>query len=288
MALDLGHAVDDLGRPGGEADPPAGHRVGLGHPVDDDGLLLDVLAERGEAGELEAVVDEAGVDLVGDDVDVLALDHLGQGQELVLRVGPAGRVRGIVQDDGLGGRGDRGLEGLGRQQEAVLLARRDDDRLALGQSDAFGIGDPIGGRDDDLLPLVDQGLDEVEEGGLGPGRDDDLLRAVLEAEVVLEALGDGLAQGQDAVALGVFREVVADGLDPGLLDVLRRGEIGLADAEVDDVDPFGLHGLGLGRDLQGGGGADALDFFRDHGSPASTPGRALTSSRLWPRGRAWS
>ena len=287
VALDLGHAVDDVGRSGGEADPPAGHGVGLRHAVDDDRLLLDILAERGEARELEAVEDEAGVDLVGDDVDVLALHDLGQGQELVLTVSAAGRIGRVVEDEGLGRRGDRGLERLGGQEEAVLLAGRDYDGLALGQRDALGVGHPVGRGDDDLLALVDEGLDEVEEGALGPGGDDDLLGRVFDPEVLLEALGDGLAQGEDAVAIGVSCEVVADGLDPGLLDVLGRREIRLADAEVDDVDALGLHGLGLGRDLQGGGGADALDFFRDHGSPASTPGRALTSSRLWPRERAW-
>ena len=177
VALDLGHAVDDLGRPGGETDPPAGHRIGLGHAVDDDGLLLDVFAERGEARELEVVVDEAGVDLVGDDVDVLALDDLGQRQQLFLRVGAAGRVGGVIEDDGLGRRRDRGLERLGGQQEPVLLPRPDDDGLALGQGDALGVGHPIGGRHDDLFALVDQGLNEVEEGALRPGRDDDLLRA---------------------------------------------------------------------------------------------------------------
>ncbi len=146
VALDLGHAVDDLGRPGGEADPPARHGVGLGHAVDDDGLFPDVLAERGEARELEVVVDEAGVDLVGDDVDVLALDDFRERQELVLGVGAAGRIGGVVEDDRLRRRRDRGLERLGRQQEAVLLASRDDDGLALGQGDALGVGHPVRGR----------------------------------------------------------------------------------------------------------------------------------------------
>ncbi len=281
VALDLRHAADDLGRAGGEADPPPGHGVGLRDAVDDDGLLLDVLAEGGEARELEVVVDELAVDLVGDDVDVLAADDLGQGQELVPAVGCAGRVRGVVEEEGLGRRRDRGLERLWRQEEAVLFARRDDDGLALGQVHALGVGDPEGRRDDDLLALVDQGLDEVEEGRFRAGGDDDLLGAVLEAVVLLEPLGDGLAEGGDAVVLRVFREIVPDGLDPGVLDVLRRREIRLADAQVDDVEALGLHGLGLGRDLERGGGADSLDFFRNHASPASTGDGAVTSSRLF-------
>ena len=107
------------------------------------------------------------VDLVGDDVDVLAPDDLGQGLELTALVGRARRVGRVVQDEGLRRRRDRGLELVGRQQEAVLLPRRDDDGLPLGQGDALGVGDPVGRRDDDLLALVDERLDEVEEGALG-------------------------------------------------------------------------------------------------------------------------
>ena len=59
MALDLGHTVDDLGRSQGIADAPAHHRIGLGDAVDDDRLFLDVLAQRGEAPELEVVEEKS-------------------------------------------------------------------------------------------------------------------------------------------------------------------------------------------------------------------------------------
>ncbi len=82
---------------------------------------------------------------------------------------------------------DGGLEPVGSQQETVLLPRRDDDGLPLGQGDALGVGDPVRRRDDDLLALVDERLDEVVERALGPGRDDDLVQGVGQAVVLLEA-----------------------------------------------------------------------------------------------------
>jgi hypothetical protein len=47
--------------------------------------------------------------------------------------------------------------------------------------------------------------------------------------------GDGLAQGGDAVGGGIAVMAVAQRLDARLDDMFGRLEIGLADAEVDDV-----------------------------------------------------
>ena len=45
---------------------------------------------------------------------------------------------------------------------------------------------------------------------------------------------------------------VAQRLDPCLHDVVGRAEIGLADAEIDDVAPFGGEFLRAGKDDEGG------------------------------------
>jgi len=50
--------------------------------------------------------------------------------------------------------------------------------------------------------------------------------------------GDRLAQRQDAVGGGIAVLAVAKGFDRRLDDMGRRREIGLADAEVDDVAPL--------------------------------------------------
>ena len=82
MALDLGHGAYDFRGSGRVSDAPAGHRVGFGNAIDDDGLFLDVVPERGKADKLEIVVDQLSIDLVGDDEDVFLANDLGQGFEL--------------------------------------------------------------------------------------------------------------------------------------------------------------------------------------------------------------
>ena len=44
-----------------------------------------------------------------------------------------------------------------------------------------------------------------------------------------------------------------------VLDVTGRLEVGLADAQIDDVDALGPHGFGLGGDLEGRRRANAAD-----------------------------
>ncbi len=57
----------------------------------------------------------------------------------------------------------------------------------------------------------------------------------VDAEALVEVGRDGLAQRQDAGGRRVAVVPVAQRLDGGLDDVLGRAEIGLADAEIDDV-----------------------------------------------------
>ena len=73
------------------------------------------------------------------------------------------------------------------------------------------------------------------------------------AVVRLVAGADRLAELRDARHGGVAREVGVDGRLPRLLDVIRRREVGLADAEVDDVVTGAAETLRLGGHLHGGG-----------------------------------
>src|SRR5713226_2105132 len=57
-------------------------------------------------------------------------------------------------------------------------------------------------------------------------------------------LGDRFAQRQDAERVSVPGPAVLERLLGGLADDGRRLEVGLAELEVDDVDPLALHGLG--------------------------------------------
>ena len=73
----------------------------------------------------------------------------------------------------------------------------------------------------------------------------------LHAVTALQVGGDRLAQGQDALRRRVAVVAVAQRLDGGLDDMRRRLEVGLADAEVDDVLALALERVGAGEHLEG-------------------------------------
>ena len=94
----------------------------------------------------------------------------------------------------------------------------------------------------------------------------------LDAVAAVQVLRHRLAQRQDALRRRVAVVAVAQRLDGGLDDVLGRLEVGLADAEVDDVLALALQVGGAGQHLEGGLGAQALQVRHElqHGvSPFS-------------------
>ena len=71
--------------------------------------------------------------------------------------------------------------------------------------------------------------------GLPPGMIITSSGDTVDLEALVQVGGDRLAQRQDAVRRRVAVMAVAQRLDGGLDDVLGRAEVGLADAEIDDV-----------------------------------------------------
>ena len=67
--------------------------------------------------------------------------------------------------------------------------------------------------------------------------------------------GDRLAQGGNAVGRGIAVMTVAQGLDARFDDMVRRAEIRLADAEVDDVLALCREFLGARQHHEGAFGA---------------------------------
>ena len=71
--LELGHLLDQPARAVGEAEPPAGHAVGLAEAVDDQHLVVP-----GGGGGERVVVAEGAIDLVADQQDAPLAAELGQ------------------------------------------------------------------------------------------------------------------------------------------------------------------------------------------------------------------
>ena len=200
------------------------------------------------------------VNLVGHHKEVFVLGyHLGDTLKLLLGVEHAGGVAGAAEHDELGAWGDGGLELLGRHLEVILQLGLHEDALALGQADELLVGYPEGGGDDHLVARVDEALDHLEQALLGAGADDNLLWLVLQAIVAHQLGADGLLEVRVARHRGIVGEIVVDGLLGGFLHHLGGVEVGLADAEADNIFALSLELAGFG----GHGKSLALSHIED-------------------------
>ena len=161
------------------------------------------------------------------------------------RIGGPGRVRGRVEDDPLGLRGQDPVELLGLELEAVRHVGVGEDRRAAAQPDHLRVGHPVGAGDHHLVAGVQGGEEGVVEHLLAAGAHDGLRDLVVEPVLALELAHDRLAQGHDAGDRRVAGLVPVDRLDRRLLDVLGRVEIRLAHRQADDVDARRLQVPGL-------------------------------------------
>jgi len=142
------HLLDrpyELGRRDEVAQPQARHGVELREAVEDDGVVGEL-----QNRALPSSVDEAVVDLVGDDPDPQIGDllHPSGGEE-----GPR-RVRRRVDDDGLRLIGDPGSYSPGVELKAVGLGGRHRHGDAAGKPDEVRVAGVAGVGDDRLVPRL--------------------------------------------------------------------------------------------------------------------------------------
>ena len=241
MADVVAHDLGDVFGGQGIADTPAGHGIGLGNAVDENGALLYVLAQRGDGDELPAVVDQLIINFVSDDIHVPGDADVGQGPEHLPGVQHARGVGGRVKEDALGVVGNRFVQLLGRELEFVLLPGLGDDGDAAAHPNDLGIADPIGRGNDHLVAGVHQRADGEIDVVLGAGGDDHLRGGVVKAAVLLHPLADGLFQLDDAGGGGVFGFIFGKGTNAGLFDVVGGGKIGLPCPKAHHVDALGFH-----------------------------------------------
>ena len=160
---------------------------------------------------------------------------------------------------GLGPGREAGLQFRRGEIKAVGLPGGDDHRLGFGQHGHGHIGDPVGGRNDDLVAWIEQHLEQVVEAVLAAAGHQDLAGLVGQAVIGLEAVGDGGFQFRGAAHRGVAGKALPDGPDGGLPDVVRGVEIRLPHPEVDYIDSLRLELIGLGIQGQGGGRGNLAD-----------------------------
>ena len=264
MRLEVGGRLDQVGRADHPPDPPAGHRIGLGDPVDDHAVVGQERAQHRKRPGVHTVVHEVLVDLVGEHPQVVVLDPLADRPDLVGGVDGAGRVRGGDEQQHLGLVGPRGLELLDGDLVVLGLVREHRDGDAAGELDGLGVRRPVRRGHDHLVARIEHRRERGVDRLLAAVGDQHLVGLHGVAAVAKRLLRDRLLQlGQPAgrgvaVVLGV-----AAGVDRGLHDVRRGREVGFARAETDDRAALRLQRLGLRIHLQRGRLGDAADPVGD-------------------------
>ncbi len=267
MRLQVGRGLHHVGRADQPAHAPAGHRVRLGHAVEDHDLVAQLGNGGGDAGELGVAVDQVLVDLVGDHPQAVLRRPAADRDRLLARVDGARRVGRRDEQQHLRPLGAGRLQLLDARQVAGGLVGHDVDLDAPGQLDRLGVGRPVGGHDEDLVARVEQRRERLVDGLLAAVGDEHL-RGLGRVAGVAQRLGrDRLLQlGQPAGGRVLVEPRVARRLDRRLDDVAGRREVGLAGAEADDGPSFGLHRLRLGVHGERGGLGNRGNSRGDAGS----------------------
>src|SRR4029079_19718359 len=104
---------------------------------------------------------------------------------------------------------------------------------------------------DDLVTRPEERQRGIEQRLLAAGARDDLIFTVVDAIISAIALADRALQFGGAADRRVLREMLIDRLLGGRVDEIRRPEIRLAGAEVDDLDTLAAQPIHGGRDLHG-------------------------------------
>ena len=157
------------------AEPPTGHREGLGEPVEHD-RAIGHTRQRRDGHVLLAVVQDPAVDLVGHDPQVVLLGELGDPLEVGAGQDTARRVCRRVDDQQLRPRRYERGELLDVQPELVLHTDRDGHRRRADEAGQRFVDRVARIGDDHLVARIDQSEDRVQHHALAADRDEHLRR----------------------------------------------------------------------------------------------------------------
>ena len=236
--MDFGHRTDEVGVAQGVADSPAGHGIGLGEAVQQDGAVAHS-RQRGETG-VYAVIGQIGVDLVGYYDEIVFFSELGDSSQVFPGHDGSGGIIRIADQQGFGPGRQRRRQLIDRHAELVLAARADAHRLAAGQRDAGLVGNVAGFRHQHFVTGREDGAHgEIQRLADADGDERLAFRIVDHAVIGFNHFGDFLPQFQQAVIRGVGGVAALQAVHAAFPDMPGRDEIRLADAERNDAAHFG-------------------------------------------------
>ncbi len=256
----------------------AAHPVGLGEPA--EGQAQHVVAgERGRVVVHRVVEEDLLVDLVGHDDELVPAGDVDERLDGVLGVDRPGGVVRVDDHQRVGVLGDLGLDVGQVGVPAVALVAAVVHRGAAGQRDRAGPQRVVGGRDEHLVAVVDEGLQHHRDQLGDAVADVDVVDAGVGEAVRLVVLRDRGAGGVDAAGVGVALAVgqVVDHVGDDRLGGLEPERGGVADVELEDLVALGLEPLGLDQDRPAHVVADVLQLLAldDAAHGASVPARAV-------------
>src|SRR5262245_4591253 len=244
------HVVDERRRPNRKAEAPTGHGVGLGPAVEQDQPIADFGVAQ-KALVLAPAVEHRAINLVREHGNVPVLfEPDGQALHLCGRHRAAAGIVRAVENNQAGLGCDLRQHLLGGKGKLVLFTEADRHRLGAGVLDHRAID----GKSRVWIHDLDAGLsehqDREEHGWLAARHDDDAVGVDLDAVPAPKIGGDGLTQRQNALRRRITMLTIAQRLDGSIDDVLRRFEIRLANAEVDDILALALQFGGACQNLE--------------------------------------
>src|SRR5258708_36367912 len=125
-----------------------------------------------------------------------------------------------VEDKSTGTWRNRLLQSFRRQFEPGAFVAADKYRLAAGELDEVGIGNPVRRRDDDLITGVENAQKGRKEKDLCARAYDDLIGRNINAVLPQQLVGQRAAECSIAFRCGVLREVALNGGHAGCFDIL--------------------------------------------------------------------
>ena len=236
IALDLDEGAHDVLVPAAEAHAPAGHIVALGEAEEFHTHVLGPFrleeARRPVAVEVQVrigqVMDHDDIVLPGEIGDLLEEGKVHHRRRRVVRE---------IDDEHLGPRPGVLVRLLHIGEEVAVFPERDGAHLAAGDDHGIGM-DGIGGRGGEHhVSRFNRRERQMGQSFLGSDGHHGL-RLGVEVDIVapLIPVTDGRAELGDAFGRGITVVLgVLGRLDELVHDVLRRGLVGVAHAEVDDV-----------------------------------------------------
>ncbi len=182
------------------------------------------------------------------------------------RVDGPGRIAGRIEQYPSGAAGDALFGHGGGDFETGVGGAWDGYRRSAGDFHHFGIADPGRGRDEHFVARFDGRQDGVEDQLFGAGSGDHVFRPAGDPVFSSELFRRGFAQGRCSGGGGVAGLSVGDRPPCRFGDVFRRGEIRLADIQLQDFRPLHFQAGGHAGDSRGSrlpGPCDAAGDFHE-------------------------